>query len=103
MGFQADLLKGKAALVTGGGSGICRGLALALAAHGCDVAVTGRRTEPLETVRREIEALGVRGFASAGDVPGPGRGGRDSSVDGRGVRTAGHPGERGSRELPLPG
>ena len=71
MGFQADLLKGKAALVTGGGSGICRGLALALAAHGCDVAVTGRRTEPLETVRGEIEALGVRGFASAGDVRDP--------------------------------
>ena len=71
MGFQADLLKGKAALVTGGGSGICRGLALALAAHGCDVAVTGRRTEPLETVRGEIEALGVLGFASAGDVRDP--------------------------------
>ena len=71
MGFQADLLKGKAALVTGGGSGICRGLALALAAHGCDVAVTGRRTEPLETVRGEIEALGVRGFAAAGDVRDP--------------------------------
>ena len=71
MGFQDDLLKGKAALVTGGGSGICRGLALALAAHGCDVAVTGRRMEPLESVRSEIEALGVRGFAATGDVRDP--------------------------------
>ena len=71
MEFQADLLRGKAALVTGGGSGICRGLALALAAHGCDVAVTGRREEPLLAVRREIDALGVRGFAAAGDVRDP--------------------------------
>lgn len=71
MGFQADLLKGKAVLVTGGGSGICRGMALALAAHGCDVAVNGRRPEPLEAVRDEIEALGARGFAAAGDVRDP--------------------------------
>ena len=71
MGFQADLLRGKAALVTGGGSGICRGLALALAAHGCNVAVTGRRAGPLEAVRREIDELGVRGFAAAGDVRNP--------------------------------
>ena len=71
MGFQADLLKGKAALVTGGGSGICRGMALALAAHGCDVAVNGRRPEPLEAVRDEIEARGARGFAAAGDVRDP--------------------------------
>ncbi len=71
MGFQDDLLKGKAALVTGGGSGICRGLALALAAHGCDVAVTGRRMEPLESARSEIEAMGVRGFAATGDVRDP--------------------------------
>ncbi len=71
MGFQADLLKGKAALVTGGGSGICRGLALALAAHGCDVAVTGRRPERLKAVRAEIEGLGVRGFEAAGDVRDP--------------------------------
>ena len=71
MGFQADLLKGKAALVTGGGSGICRGLALALAAHGCDVAVTGRRPERLKAVRAEIEGLGGRGFAAAGDVRDP--------------------------------
>ena len=71
MGFQADLLKGKAALVTGGGSGICRGMALALAAHGCDVAVTGRRAEPLEAARGEIEGLGARGVAAAGDVRDP--------------------------------
>ena len=71
MGFQRDLLKGKSALVTGGGTGICRGLSLALAAHGCDVAITSRKPEHLEATRREIEALGVRGLAVAGDVRDP--------------------------------
>lgn len=52
MGFAPDLLKGKAALVTGGGTGICRGLSLALAAHGCDVAITSRKPEHLEQIGR---------------------------------------------------
>ena len=71
MSFRPDLLTGKAALVTGGGTGICRGLSLALAAHGCDVAITSRKAEHLEPTRREIEALGVRGLAVAGDVRDP--------------------------------
>ena len=52
MVFATDLLKGQAALVTGGGTGICRGIALALAAHGCDVAITSRRKEHLDPTAR---------------------------------------------------
>ena len=40
-------LSGKTAVVTGGGTGIGRGIALALAAEGCRVLVGGRRDEPL--------------------------------------------------------
>jgi peroxisomal 2,4-dienoyl-CoA reductase len=69
--FSPDLLRGRAALVTGGGSGICRGIALALAAHGADVAVSSRRLEHLEATAREIEALGVRALAVAADVRDP--------------------------------
>jgi citronellol/citronellal dehydrogenase len=46
--FQAGLLDGQVALVTGGGSGLGRAAALELAALGARVVVCGRRSEPLE-------------------------------------------------------
>jgi NAD(P)-dependent dehydrogenase (short-subunit alcohol dehydrogenase family) len=47
------------AVVTGGGSGLGRGVALALAATGVEVTVVGRREEPLEeTVRLAAELAG---------------------------------------------
>jgi 2,4-dienoyl-CoA reductase [(3E)-enoyl-CoA-producing], peroxisomal len=66
--FGPGLLKGHAALVTGGGTGICRGIALALASAGCDVAITSRSREHLEPTAGEIERIGVRALALAGDV-----------------------------------
>jgi NAD(P)-dependent dehydrogenase (short-subunit alcohol dehydrogenase family) len=64
------------ALVTGGGRGIGRAAALALAAVGWDVAVAGRSAAPLAQVAREIERLGRRALAHACDVVDP------TSVDG---------------------
>jgi 2,4-dienoyl-CoA reductase [(3E)-enoyl-CoA-producing], peroxisomal len=66
--FAPHLLKGKAALITGGGTGICRGIALAFAAHGCDVAITSRKIEHLEPTVEELRALGVRAVAKVADV-----------------------------------
>lgn len=71
MAFRSDLFTQHAALVTGGGTGICRGIALALAAHGCDVAITSRRLEHLEPTVQEIRDKGVRGLAVSGDVRDP--------------------------------
>jgi 2,4-dienoyl-CoA reductase [(3E)-enoyl-CoA-producing], peroxisomal len=73
MTYQADLLKGRVALITGGGTGICRGIALAFAAHGCDVAIASRRPEHLEATADEISRTGTRALALAADVRDPTR------------------------------
>ena len=66
--FESTLLRDKVALITGGGTGICRGIALAFAEHGCDVAITSRKIEHLEPTRDELTARGVRAMARAADV-----------------------------------
>ena len=58
----------KIALVTGGGSGIGRTAAVALAGAGFTVVVAGRRPEPLETVAAEIVAQGGAALAVTCDV-----------------------------------
>jgi NAD(P)-dependent dehydrogenase (short-subunit alcohol dehydrogenase family) len=61
----------KFALITGGGAGIGKASALALARAGWNVAVTGRRIEPLSAAAREIETLGRRALAHHCDVGDP--------------------------------
>jgi peroxisomal 2,4-dienoyl-CoA reductase len=69
--FDPNLLKDRVALVTGGGTGICRGIALALARHGCHVAITSRKMEHLEPTVEELRGIGVRALARAADVRDP--------------------------------
>lgn len=69
--FSPSLLSGRAALVTGGGTGICRGIALALASVGCDVAISSRRLDHLEPTVAELAAQGVQALGVAGDVRNP--------------------------------
>ena len=69
--FQPTLLENRVALITGGGTGICRGIALAFARHGCHVAITSRKPEHLEPTRDELRAIGVRAIAVAADVRDP--------------------------------
>jgi peroxisomal 2,4-dienoyl-CoA reductase len=71
MFFSPELLRGRVALVTGGGTGICRGIARALASVGCDVAITSRSIEHLDPTVAEIKTAGVRSIGVAGDVRKP--------------------------------
>lgn len=61
-------LEGKPAIVTGGGTGIGRAIALELARSGCPVAICARRAEPLAETAAAIEALGGRCIAASVDV-----------------------------------
>ena len=58
----------KTAIVTGAGSGIGKAIALELASRGCDVAVCGRRLEPVQATAAEITAMGRRAYAASADV-----------------------------------
>ncbi len=62
-------LSGRAAVVTGGGTGVGRATALALAKRGCSVLVNySRSKDGAEAVAAEAEGLGVKALALRADV-----------------------------------
>jgi NAD(P)-dependent dehydrogenase (short-subunit alcohol dehydrogenase family) len=61
-------LAGKRALVTGGGSGIGRSIALKLAREGCDVGLIDIDAPAANAVAAEIRVLGRQAAATSGDV-----------------------------------
>ncbi|MFD3532171.1 SDR family NAD(P)-dependent oxidoreductase [Streptomyces sp. NPDC058664] len=89
-------------LVTGGGSGLGRAIALAFAAEGAKVVVAGRTAEPLEETVALIEAAGGTAAAVTADVSGAEStrelvrravelfGGLDVAVNNAGVFRGGH-------------
>ena len=61
-------LKGANAIITGGSRGIGPYIARALAREGANIALAARDAERLETVRNEIEGLGVKALSIPTDV-----------------------------------
>lgn len=69
MTYDKDLLTGKVAVVTGGGTGIGKAVAAALAAHGADVALASRDGERLAAAAAQVaQATGRRALGVSTDV-----------------------------------
>ena len=69
--FRHDLLDGKVALVTGGGTGIGRCIAQELASIGCLVVIASRNVETLEKAAKEMNSyVNIYTKSSGRVVPG---------------------------------
>jgi NAD(P)-dependent dehydrogenase (short-subunit alcohol dehydrogenase family) len=66
--FLPGILQERVAIVTGGGTGIGRAIAVELAALGADVVVTSRDPQHLEPTAADIRALGRRALAIQTDI-----------------------------------
>ena len=62
------MLEGKVALITGAGQGVGQGIALAMAAKGASIAVTGRTLSKLEDTCALIEQRGGKAIAISCNV-----------------------------------
>jgi len=61
-------LKGKKAIITGGGRGLGKATAIAFAKEGIDVAITGRNEAVMKETVAELKSFGVNAFYTVFDV-----------------------------------
>jgi len=64
--FQSDLFKGRTILITGGGTGLGRSMALRFAELGANIFLVARREEPLKETTEAIRAKGARAAYASG-------------------------------------
>ena len=66
--FERDLLKGRNILITGGGTGLGRSMALRFAELGANLFLVARREEPLAQTANDIRGKGVKAGYATCDV-----------------------------------
>jgi len=66
--FETDLLKGRTILITGGGTGLGRAMALRFAELGASLFLVGRREGPLNQTVGDIRAMGARAAWCSADI-----------------------------------
>ncbi|XP_072966368.1 peroxisomal 2,4-dienoyl-CoA reductase [(3E)-enoyl-CoA-producing]-like [Typha angustifolia] len=66
--FKHDILKGKVALITGGGSGIGFEISTQFGRHGAAAAIMGRRRQVLDAAVAALREEGIRAIGLEGDV-----------------------------------
>ena len=66
--FQSDLLNGRTILITGGGTGLGRAMALRFAELGASLFLVGRRENPLRETVEDIRAKGARAAHFPADI-----------------------------------
>ncbi|HEV7502331.1 MAG TPA: SDR family oxidoreductase [Vicinamibacteria bacterium] len=69
--FRKDLLSGKTTIITGGGTGLGRSMALRMAGLGAKVGIVGRRKEPLEETVAAIRKDGGQAALASADIREP--------------------------------
>ncbi|XP_047325595.1 peroxisomal 2,4-dienoyl-CoA reductase [(3E)-enoyl-CoA-producing]-like [Impatiens glandulifera] len=66
--YKSDILKGKVALLTGGGSGIGFEISKQFGLHGASIAIMGRRQQVIDSAVSDLHSLGIQADGFAGDV-----------------------------------
>ena len=96
-------VSGQKVLLTGAGRGIGKGIALAFAQAGADVAVTGLTSTGVNKVAEEVRALGRECLPLTGDGDQGRRHRRHRCADHRRIRPHRHAGELRGRRYPQAG
>ncbi|KAK0597859.1 hypothetical protein LWI29_029260 [Acer saccharum] len=66
--FKEDIVRGKVALITGGGSGIGLEISTQFGQHGASIAIMGRRKQVLDSAVSALQSLGIKAVGFVGDV-----------------------------------
>lgn len=69
--FKENILSGRVALITGGGTGIGREIARTLGNHGAKIVITSRKQDVLDGAKKEFEKETIECLAMASDVRNP--------------------------------